>query len=142
MKYLKKFNELRLDEASDLGEDIAKDILPIFQKMRNKGQIVTIDTFDRFMKERGADDELSHSVMNHLVDMGFDFENDEDEDEEDFEPGDYIDFHKHGPLYIVTKLGNGYLVSKDEEQRYMGDSGDGFIIPYSSEGTIIERSNQ
>ncbi len=80
MKYLKKFNELRLDEASDLGEDIAKDILPIFQKMRNNGQIVTIDTFDKFMEERGADDELSHSVMNHLVNMGFDLDVEEEED--------------------------------------------------------------
>ena len=83
MKHLKKFNELRLDQASDLGEDIAKDILPTFKKMRSEGQIVTINTFDRFMKERGADVALSHSVMNHLVDMGFDLDIESEE-----EPGE------------------------------------------------------
>lgn len=85
MKYLKKFNEHRL-ESSDLGEDIANDLLPRFQKMRKDGETVTVDIFDKYMDERGADSELSHSVMNHLVNMGFDFdvEREEEEIEEPF----------------------------------------------------------
>lgn len=86
MKYLKKFNEHKFDELSDLGEDIATDLLGRFQKMREEGKIVTVDDFDKYMSERGADSDLSHSVMNHLVNMGFDFDIEKEEDEEYPEP--------------------------------------------------------
>lgn len=83
MKYLKKFNEHKI---TDLGEDIAKDILPRFQKMRDNGDEVTVDIFDNYMKERGASSDVYHSVMNYLVDMGFDFDIENDEDGEFDEP--------------------------------------------------------
>src|SRR5574343_1624672 len=76
MKHLRRFNE----ELSDLSEDIAKDLLPRFQKMREDGKLITVDVFDKYMKERTADSEMSHAVMNHLVNMGFDFDFEEDED--------------------------------------------------------------
>lgn len=71
MKYLKKFNEMQM---SDLGEDIAKDLFPIFMDMRAKGEKITADIFDQYMKERGADLNLSDSVLNHLVNMGLDLD--------------------------------------------------------------------
>jgi hypothetical protein len=55
--------------------------------MRSNGEIVTLSYFDKYMQERGADFNLSDSVMHHLVNMGFDF----DIDEEDYDSDD-IDF--------------------------------------------------
>ncbi len=85
MKHLKKFNEHR-HEISDLGEDIANDLLPIFQEMRDNGEEITVDTFDNYMKERGARSNDYHSVMNHLVNMGFDFDIEKDEEVDFDEP--------------------------------------------------------
>lgn len=83
MRYLKTFESY--NELS-LGEEIAQDLLPRFQKMRSEGQIVTVADFDKYMEERGADSELSDSVMHYLVNMGFDFDvQGEDEDYEDVE---------------------------------------------------------
>jgi hypothetical protein len=83
MRYLKTFESY--NELS-LGEEIAQDLLPRFQKMRSEGQIVTVADFDKYMEERGADSELSDSVMHYLVNMGFDFDIEgEDEDYEDVE---------------------------------------------------------
>ena len=84
MKYLKTFERY---EQEDLGEQIAHDLLPRFQKMRSNGEIFTLSDFDKYMQERGAGSELSDSVMHHLVNMGFDF----DIDEEDYYSDD-IDF--------------------------------------------------
>ena len=71
MKHLKRFNESKI---KDLGEIIAIDLLPRFQKMRDEGNTITVDYFDQYMKERGATPDLYHSVMNYLVNMGFDFD--------------------------------------------------------------------
>lgn len=82
MKYLKTFESY--NELS-LGEEIAQDLLPRFQKMRSEGQIVTVADFDKYMEERGADSELSDSVMHYLVNMGFDFSIEDESGYEDFE---------------------------------------------------------
>lgn len=79
MKHLKKFNEgwdynPSVVADNDLAQDIANDILPRLQKMRSEGKFVTTEVFDEYMKERGSSFELSDSVMNILVDMGFDFD--------------------------------------------------------------------
>jgi len=79
MKYLKTFNE---SNTEDLGEHIAMDLLPRFKKMREEGNIITVDYLDQYMEDRGASSDLYHSVMNHLVNMGFDF---------DSEPGEELD---------------------------------------------------
>ena len=60
-------------------EEIANDLLPRFQKMREEGQQVTVADFDKYMEERGATFELSDSVMNMLVEMGFDFDIEKDD---------------------------------------------------------------
>lgn len=49
---------------------------------------------------------------------------------EEIEPGDIVHFEKHGTVYIVTLCADGYVVSEDESQRYKGDEGDGFIVPF------------
>ena len=142
MKHLKKFNEnwnYKHGERPDfsLAEDIANDLLPRFEKMRNSGQSLTIEDFEKYMKEKGANMQLCDTVLSILVDKGFVF--DGEEEIEEIEPGDYVSFEKHGLLYVVSIMGDGYLVSDDETERYKGDDGDGFIIPFTEEGNIIEK---
>jgi hypothetical protein len=62
----------------------------------------------------------------------------------ELEHGDTVDFKKYGTVYIISVMGDGYLVSDDEEQRYMGDNGDGYIIPLSSakHSMILEKGKQ
>lgn len=59
-------------------EEIANDLFPRFEKMREEGKKVTVDFFDKYMQERGATFELSDSVMNVLIEMGFDFDTEQD----------------------------------------------------------------
>ena len=60
----------------------------------------------------------------------------------EIEPGDVVQFKKYGIVYVLTILGDGYLVSDDEEQRFMGDSADGYIIPLSAakKAIMVDRS--
>ena len=84
MKYLKKFEAYN---QSDLAEDIAKDILPILQKIRDEKGFFTVGMFDNYMEERNGDMKLTDEVMSYLVSMGFDFDTDvEDDDYEDETP--------------------------------------------------------
>jgi hypothetical protein len=80
MKYLKTFEAYG---QTDLAEDIAKDILPTLQKIKTEKGLFTTSMFDNFMEERGGDMELTDEVMSYLVNMGFDF--DVDNDDDDFE---------------------------------------------------------
>lgn len=60
----------------------------------------------------------------------------------EIEEGDLVDFGEgFGKLYVVAILGDGYLVNQDEEQRFMGENGDGFIITWSKikDYNIIEK---
>lgn len=84
MKHLKKFNE---KVYHDLAEDIAQDLYPQLLKMRKEGQIITPEFFESFMKERGSDLAYTDAVMSVLVNMGFDFDSDEEDynDEEEFD---------------------------------------------------------
>lgn len=83
MKHLKKINEhwkyVSSKQADyELAKEIANDLFPRFQKMRKEGKRITVDFFDKYMEERGATFELSDSVMNILVEMGFDFDIEQD----------------------------------------------------------------
>lgn len=144
MKFLKSFNEnwnYKPGQEADfsLAEDIANDLMPRLEEIKKKGNQFTIEDFEKYMKERGASLQMSDAVLSILIEMGFEFDNSEEELEEEIEPGDYVSFKEHGLLFVVSILGDGYLVSEEEEQRYAGDHGDGFVIPLSSEGTIIEK---
>ena len=65
------------------------------------------------------------------------------DEKEDIGPGDIVHFKKYGTLYVVTLTVDGYVVSDDENQRYLGDEGNGFIIPFSAalNSKIVEKGD-
>lgn len=70
MKYLRRFNETHFD----LAEDIANDVLPRLEELRKKGELITVEYFEKYMKDRGAKLDLIDAVISTLVSMGFDFD--------------------------------------------------------------------
>ena len=79
MKYLRRFNETHFD----LAQDIADDLYPQLLKMRKDGEIITPEFFENFMKERGAKLDIIDATMNSLVNMGFDFDIEDEEVSDD-----------------------------------------------------------
>jgi len=75
MKNIKTFESYH----DDLAEQIAKDLLPKLKEIKKEKGIFTVGMFDNFMEERKGDIRLTDDVMSHLVNMGFDFDNDEDD---------------------------------------------------------------
>lgn len=89
MKYLKTF-----ESYSDIAEEIAQDLLPKLQKIKDEKGLFTVGMFDNYMEERNADMKLTDEVLSHLVNMGFDFDMDEDDsDDED------VDFELKNTFY-------------------------------------------
>lgn len=85
MKYLKTFETYgKID--SDINEDIAMDILPKLQKLKDEKGTYTVQDFENYMKEKGADSLMIDSVMSSLVSMGFDFDA---ESEDEYEPVEF-----------------------------------------------------
>lgn len=85
MKHLKTFESYgKID--SDIHEDIAMDILPKLQKLKDEKGTYTVQDFENYMKEKGADSLMIDSVMSSLVSMGFDFD---DESEDEYEPVEF-----------------------------------------------------
>ncbi len=78
MKYLKTF-----ESYGKLAEEIAKDLLPKLQKIKDEKGFFTTSMFDNFMEERDGNLELTDEVMSYLVNMGFDFDGDDDEEDYD-----------------------------------------------------------
>lgn len=81
MKHLKAFENYSVD----ITEDIALDLLPKLQQLRDKMGTFTASDFHKYMKERGADFHTADLTMSNLVRMGFDFDGD---DELSYRPGD------------------------------------------------------
>lgn len=81
MKYLKTFEGYN---DKSLAREIAEDLLPRLQKIRDEKGIFTVGMFDNYMEERKGDMRLTDEVISELVDMGFQFDHDDD-DSEDFE---------------------------------------------------------
>ena len=90
MKYLKTF-----ESYSDIAEDIALDLLPKLQKIKDEKGIFTVGMFDNYMEERNADMKLTDEIMSHLVNMGFDFDTNEDDSDDD----DFVDFELKDKFY-------------------------------------------
>lgn len=79
MKYLKTFEAYgKID--SDIHEDIAVSILPELKKLKSEKGSYTVEDYEAYMRERGADDIMIDSVMNYLVSMGFDFDTEKEEE--------------------------------------------------------------
>jgi hypothetical protein len=88
MKYLKTFESY----STDITEDIANDLLPILQQLKDERGTFTVEDFENYMKQRGSDSHTIDLTMSNLVNMGFDF----DVEEEDEEP---IDFELKNTMY-------------------------------------------
>lgn len=126
-----------LYDRQESGEKIQyKEIEELFNNPKELHKEATWDMFETVLSELANDENWDEKVG-----INFYSEDDDETDEDEIEPGDYVNFNRHGLLYVVSILGDGYLVSKDENQRYEGDNGDGFIIPFDSEGTVIEKGN-
>lgn len=90
MKHLKTF-----ESYSDIAEDIAEDLLPKLQKIKDEKGIFTVGMFDNYMEERGGNMKLTDEVMSNLVNMGFDFDTNEDDEGDD----DFVDFELKDKFY-------------------------------------------
>ena len=80
MKYLKTF-----ESYNDIAEEIAIDLLPKLQKIKDEKGIFTVGMFDNYMEERGGNMKLTDEIISILVSMGFDFDSSDDEDDEDLD---------------------------------------------------------
>jgi hypothetical protein len=83
MKYLKTFEGYN---DKSLAREIAEDLFPQLQKIRDEKGIFTVGMFDNFMEERKGDMKLTDEVISELVEMGFQFDYDDSEDEYDRDP--------------------------------------------------------
>jgi hypothetical protein len=83
MRYLKTFEGYN---DKSLAREIAEDLLPQLQKIRDEKGIFTVGMFDNFMEERKGDMKLTDEVISELVEMGFQFDYDDSEDEYDRDP--------------------------------------------------------
>ena len=91
MRYLKTFEGYN---DKSLAREIAEDLLPRLQQIRDEKGIFTVGMFDNYMEERNADMKLTDEIMSHLVNMGFDFDTNEDDDDDDF-----VDFELKDKFY-------------------------------------------
>ena len=83
MRYLKTFEGYN---DKSLAREIAEDLLPRLQKIRDEKGIFTVGMFDNYMEERKGDMRLTDEVISELVEMGFQFDYDDSEDEYDRDP--------------------------------------------------------
>ena len=90
MRYLKTF-----ESHNDIAEEIAIDLLPKLQKIKDEKGIFTVGMFDNYMEERGGNMKLTDEVMSNLVNMGFDFDTNEDDEGDD----DFGDFELKDKFY-------------------------------------------
>lgn len=74
MKYLKTFESY----STDITEDIANDLLPTLHQLKDEKGSFTVEDFENYMKERGADSHTIDLTMSNLVNMGFDFDVEEE----------------------------------------------------------------
>lgn len=85
MKYLKKFESFEYKNESykttDISSDIADDIISKLKEEKEKNNgVFTIQDYEKYMTDRGADDVTKDSVMHYLVGKGFDFDSQNEEE--------------------------------------------------------------
>ena len=89
MKYLKTFENY----DKDFTDEIAEDLLPKLQQIRVEKGSFTMEDFENYMNQRGSDLKTIDLVASSLVNMGFDFDV---EDEGEDVP---LDFELKGKMY-------------------------------------------
>jgi hypothetical protein len=89
MKYLKTFENY----DKDFTDEIAEDLLPKLQQIRDEKGSFTMEDFENYMNQRGSDLKTIDLVASSLVNMGFDF--DVEEEGEDVP----LDFELKGKMY-------------------------------------------
>ena len=82
MRYLKTFEGYN---DKSLAREIAEDLLPRLNKVRDEKGIFTVSMFDNYMEERKGDMRLTDEVISELVDLGFQFDHEDDDDSEYFD---------------------------------------------------------
>lgn len=160
MKHLKLFesfqNELTEEQSEDLDEIFFEFVKNKKMNYEEAQKYFTPGTqnFANFLKV--LEDETDwfdytqmDSIFLELSDLLIEYERIEIEEVEfeeaeslEIEEGDYVDFGEgFGKLYVIAILDNGYLVNKDEDQRWLGEEGDGFIITWTKikDYNIIEK---
>jgi len=88
MKYLKTF-----ENYDNFTDEIAEDLLPKLQQIRDEKGSFTMEDFENYMNQRGSDLKTIDLVASSLVNMGFDFDV---EDEGEDVP---LDFELKGKIY-------------------------------------------
>ena len=61
---------------------IAEDLLPYIQKIKDETGIYTVGEFENLMSDRSGDMGLTDEVISELVEMGFQFDYDDDDSED------------------------------------------------------------
>ena len=89
MRYLKTFENY----DKDFTDEIAEDLLPKLQQIRDEKGSFTMEDFENYMNQRGSDLKTIDLVASSLVNMGFDFDV---EDEGEDVP---LDFELKGKIY-------------------------------------------
>ena len=81
MKHLKTFESYgKLN--SDIHQDIANDLLPRFQKIKDEQGKFTMQDYIKYMETRGADPMMVDCVASCIVNIGFDFDFEKDDDDD------------------------------------------------------------
>jgi hypothetical protein len=103
------------------------------------------ESFVKFLNK--LDDEFDwfdYSMVPNIVDFLKEIIEENPWDLDTIEPGDLVDFGEgYGELYVLSYLGDGVLVTKEESERWLGEEGDGFILPNSvaEKGIVIEKGD-
>lgn len=87
MKKLMTFESFNPMERTNYAEEIAKDLLPRLIEIRKEKGTFTLNDFDQYVADRKMDPSMADSVSHYLVDMGFNFDS-EDEEGDDGEIGE------------------------------------------------------
>jgi len=127
--FLNKYYDFYDNSKQDM-EETFKEGTESFVKFLNKLD----DEFDWF----------DYSMVPNIVDFLKEMIEDNPWDFETIEEGDLVDFGEgYGELYVLSYLENGILVTKEKSERWLGEDGDGFIIPDSvaERGKVIEKGD-
>jgi hypothetical protein len=80
-KYMRKDSDKSNESVSqEYSLKIADNLLPIFKKIKSERGYYSGLDYERYMRKNGYNSDVSHSVMNLLVDKGFDFDREPEDD--------------------------------------------------------------